>query len=491
MALNLRMRFLSARNVNIMHNKIKIGQIFLVIIGLVVFFALLYWIWWTVAPEDRSISRNAAIPGLSLTFFVAIFALVVMTVSSRFSIADIIVGYFVAISFSFVGLYEEAARRFIWPIVHGDADGLKAAIITLVFFVSYLVGTSSYRRKSGDRCVVIGNSRSKRAAETMLVFSILIIIYLGPDEVIRPRQSDFVDLGSYGAQLLLLAKSLALTSFLYFELAYIKNYAVKGSRMGLWLLGAAIPVVLFFNPITNARFQFIAVTFAILTIALGLWRMSPRAKVVILVALTAGNFLLLGPLKFLSEGVGAADISFYSDVSESMREYAYRVDFDSYQVSANAMAYFSQNELLSGSNIISAALFFIPRSIWPNKAEGTSYIVHRFFGYPYQNLSFPLPFELYGAGGVVFLMISSFLFGRFLRGLSWRSVVNEETGRFGASNIMLALVAGYMPIILRGALNSVVPLFGFSLVAVGILVLAARLSLRSSPVTQIKQASRR
>lgn len=455
---------------------------FLIALGAMVGLAALFFtIWSLLSSRGEPNGVNVALPMLAVTFVFAVTALLKVVFSPRASIADTIVVYFVAVSYSFVGLYQETWRHFAWPVVHTRADGSWAAALTTLFLAMYLVGASVHRGRRGpDRWTIVGNRRALRAALGILAVSYAIIIALGPSNVIRPRHGEMESLATSTTQLLFVAKSFSLTGFLYFQLAYMKSEGRQRRANMKRLLVASVPVLVFFNPITNARFHFVAAVFSTATIGLAWWRIGSASKALTFLALTAANFVLLGPLKSLSGGLSKLDTSFYDNVGASLREYAYRVDFDSYQVSANAVEYFRNNDFFHGSNIASAILFFIPRSLWDGKAEGSNYIVHRELGYVYQNLSFPLPFEFYAAGGVPAVAIASFYFGRWMRHLADRSCENEKSCSFGASNIMLALLAGYMPILLRGALNAVVPQFGFSFVGVFIIVLASRFTFRVS-----------
>ncbi|OWK23428.1 hypothetical protein AJ87_37620 [Rhizobium yanglingense] len=71
--------------------------------------------------------------------------------------------------------------------------------------------------------------------------------------------------------------------------------------------------------------------------------------------------------------------------------------------------------------------------------------------------------EFYFAGGVVGVILLAFAFGYFLRRLS-KKVTQHSAARVTES-VLFSIVSGYMPIMMRGSLNSVLPQFGFALIS--------------------------
>lgn len=86
------------------------------------------------------------------------------------------------------------------------------------------------------------------------------------------------------------------------------------------------------------------------------------------------------------------------------------VDFDAYSMLARGIDYVSTAGLSWGYQLLSALLFFVPRSIWLDKPFGSGQTVAEYQGQTYTNLSFPLPAEGYINFGVVGLMLFAFLF---------------------------------------------------------------------------------
>src|SRR5205085_620826 len=113
--------------------------------------------------------------------------------------------------------------------------------------------------------------------------------------------------------------------------------------------------------------------------------------------------------------------------------------------------------------LLGAALFWLPRSVWPDKPFNTAFIVADDIGFPNRNLDSPLWAEGYvdfGWVGTAVLLAGSGLVARRLDdGFVLVRRVRAAVGRSGVvrSAIPLAavavpVIAGYEYILLRGSL---------------------------------------
>lgn len=134
-------------------------------------------------------------------------------------------------------------------------------------------------------------------------------------------------------------------------------------------------------------------------------------------------------------------------------------DFDGLQSTINIVKMSSEQGFEYGRQITSAALFAVPRSYWPEKSIGTGGEAGYFMGYPFVNLSAPLPAEFYIDFGYFGLILFSLAFSYFC------SRIDVAYGNMQKKNFHLGLVFpsvfyGYLFILMRGALVGVVgPVF--------------------------------
>lgn len=89
-------------------------------------------------------------------------------------------------------------------------------------------------------------------------------------------------------------------------------------------------------------------------------------------------------------------------------------DFDSFAQLLNTFAFISEKGIGWGVHIVSLPLFWVPRSLWPEKPVDSAVLIANFRGYTFNNLSMPvmaelmLDFGVIGAG-LVFLMLGMYL----------------------------------------------------------------------------------
>ncbi|WP_448658012.1 hypothetical protein ACPVPU_11155 [Sphingomonas sp. CJ99] len=94
------------------------------------------------------------------------------------------------------------------------------------------------------------------------------------------------------------------------------------------------------------------------------------------------------------------DLSF----SDIFSVYVISGDFDGLQSMNNAILFTEFEGYQWGLQLLSAIFFFVPRLIWPSKADPTGAVAADLAGYKFVNVSMPLPAEFYvdfGIGGVV------------------------------------------------------------------------------------------
>ena len=395
-------------------------------------------------------------------------------ISRRFALIDVLIIYFIFFSVFFSGLYQIASNFFPWPQVHDADDAYSVVLVYLIFITVYALTRTMHRTTPLAERDLFSSRTASRYGWLLIVFSFMCIFAAGPSLVFSAR-SEAASLGTSGSeQLILIGKSLGFTAYVIALLRF-KNRK-RRSWGSLWFLVASLALgVVWFNPVTSPRFHFLAFLIATATVALSLWNPGSVAKSIVLSAVALANYVVFGPLKSLGAGLTNFDLSFFQNFESEFASYVYGVDFDAMQVSLNGIRFMEINGPIYLRNIIDAGLFFVPRELSPGKSLGTGIIVHERLGYFYTNLSFPLPMELYLGGGMIGVIIGSYLVARIFTYYTSASKINSKASVAGISHIYYALLAGYMPIILRGSLNAVIAQFGFSFLALAGLQLLMRL----------------
>ncbi|MCY7289048.1 MAG: hypothetical protein LH624_12555, partial [Cryobacterium sp.] len=162
-------------------------------------------------------------------------------------------------------------------------------------------------------------------------------------------------------------------------------------------------------------------------------------------------------------------LSFSGAVTTNVRAYMVRVDFDGFKQIVDTTIYLGQGGTLRwGENFLGAALFWVPRSVWPGKPSDSGLLVSTSLGYPYTNVSNPLPSESlisFGFWGVVVVAaLLATAVGSLEQGVRRAQSHYSLTPLYG-------MMAGFIVIIMRGSLNGVAAQFSSGMVIYGLAAL--------------------
>jgi len=204
------------------------------------------------------------------------------------------------------------------------------------------------------------------------------------------------------------------------------------------LLGGVAGMIVFANPLSATRF--ITLT-AFGSLALALLRPRSVRSGFVFLALGICGTLLIYPL---------ANVFRYenSSIGEVTKQTFVSPDFDGFQQVVNSIGYIEAHGYSWGHQILSALLFFVPRSAWDGKAETASVEVAEWAGYSFTNLSLPVHAELnlqFGLPGVVIGMLALGYIASKIDN-AWQTAPFASMAMFGVLRGPLgAQVSAYLP----------------------------------------------
>ena len=97
-------------------------------------------------------------------------------------------------------------------------------------------------------------------------------------------------------------------------------------------------------------------------------------------------------------------------------------DYDAYSMLARTAAYVHEEGVTWGHQLITVALFFVPRALWPGKGLGSGHTVAAAQGQAFTNVSCPLPAEgiiNFGTFGLVLFAITLAFLAHELDSWAW------------------------------------------------------------------------
>lgn len=227
------------------------------------------------------------------------------------------------------------------------------------------------------------------------------------------------------------------------------------SVMLLFGVASIASVLIVVNPISGARYTAGTVLFAVICYTGVLQR--ERLVRVLLSGLIVG-FLFVFPIADAFRRAASS-----TDRSAFFTEYELNGDYDSFWQIGNALLYIEQNDPTWGKQVLGVLLFWIPRSIWPGKAEDSGVLLATFRNYEFTNLSAPLWAEALLNGGLFFLLATFLILGLVVRRLD--DAIPDALRSQTALSVAACIFPAYFIILLRGSLLQAMGIFAVMLLS--------------------------
>lgn len=223
-----------------------------------------------------------------------------------------------------------------------------------------------------------------------------------------------------------------------------------------------VALVLYCNPTSNTRVVSLTAIGAALLVVF--WPTGKNIATVLSLGIVVA-LLVVYPLASVFRNDRVASTYEYS-LSEQFSTY----DFDGFQQIVNSVEYADQGYQARGEHVASALLVFVPRSVWPGKAEPASIEVAQHRGYWFADLSLPMPIELYIDVSLVGMLVGMAAMGAV-------SCVLDDAYRrrgYGPAAVLAPVLAVAQVGLLRGPLGSQAPFFLSIVLALGVGAAMAR-----------------
>lgn len=389
---------------------------------------------------------------------------------------DFLFNFFFLFLIAFPAYAQVSAGVFPW---FADLSLIHQALgfgLIAISHCSYLLGISfAMRHPAGPRYTRAERITSSaerfftRWAAGFAIVSVLFAVAAGPSNLFEERFGrEFEGLTQ---QFLHIARSISLLAMVM--MLGLSRF-VGSLRLRRWNLLAALvftPVFFIINyPPALPRFSLMGSLIALSAVLVDYRR--PRIKLAMAFVAAVMLFTVFPVLKFVARDIPLSE--FLSAIgSVNYQEFLLNVDVDGFMQIASTVKYLLEENagLRWGYNFLGVLLFFVPRAIWPGKPIDTGELVSAELGYSYNNVCSPLPAEAliaFGPLGPVIIFL----------GLGY-VVLRIEQAAFGPAQSALqlgyfflyALLMGFIVIILRGALNGVVPHFASGFLALVIMML--------------------
>ncbi len=403
------------------------------------------------------------VPYAAAVFVVASIGLTISIFGDR-GMLDLILWFFITFSLAWPGLLQAMTGKLPWGPKEEPASFVTASWILILFMLAYLgVGMVRPRREAVKTTAIPARRDTQWFLVLCLAMGVFGILAVGLGKVLGSGRGAVNELMDEKSSFYpyLIGKEFALAGLLVALAAFRNAQSPRRRRAVLYaLVPLALVAILIFNPNTNPRAQTLAFGLAVFVLFAPDMKRWSRAALVC--GLVGATFFGLGALKQISTAAGSYSSAPLLDV---LKESLFRCDFDTFQQTAAAVDYVERHGPRWGMNIVGAALFFVPRPLWPSKPVDSGNLVAGDLGYAYTNVSCPLPAELYLAFGFVGVVAGGLLLGYFVRRSSNTLLNVARPRQLTFEHCLNAMYCAYAVILFRGSLSSILPLVGFGFIA--------------------------
>ncbi len=361
------------------------------------------------------------------------------------------------------------ADLYPWPRAT-DSDGfLWTEALIIVGIAAYEMGVRFKGRPNGARPTILTIAPPSVQRFVILTLGCLAIsswaIYQqgGPSEVLRTRYEIGRTAKTSGRALSQRQTDISLQRVppVVALLVAIYMFSDKlSSRRKRRFLAVSITALVLFNLVANYPPSLPRTFLGFILVSIAALVLRNRARFVPLFFLTMifGLTVLFPYADYFRSQTGYTT----ADIASPTQKLIEKSDYDAFEMVANTVQAVKVRGVAYGYNFLGAALFFVPRSIWPEKPHGTGWTVGEIVGYSSLSLilSSPLWAEFYYGGGFPLLIVGFWFYGYLTRR------AERQEFRPPIAAVFVAYAAGLQTYLLRGDLLNAV-----SIIAPGAILL--------------------
>lgn len=368
---------------------------------------------------------------------------------------EMVMWLFNLIFFGLAPLIQYATAWRAWGLVASDSDFILCNALILLWYFCFIIGKKSKvrfvinkNRIQDDRYrFEIKHAGVKVALCLSMIFTLFLIAFDGFERLIFRGASSSSSFDS--SALNMLTYHVFRNFILYTCLILVINFRRTGkNRLMMYISLVCLLIACF--PSGISRYM-IAAFYMGLIIHI---KKKENCKSFFFL-LIFGGLVVVFPILNIIRGLK----SFYSFeellvvIPKQFSNTYLSENFDAYQMIISCMHYISANGLSYGAQLIGALLFFVPRSMWPNKPIGSgAHVIKSLNQYEFTNVSMPLMGESYINFGIFGIIIIGVILGIVVKNLDkdyW-----GDDRYFSFRNVSYPVLAFYFFFMQRGDLMS-------------------------------------
>lgn len=454
-----------------------------------------------VMPSSAHTKNTAGTFILVLALAISGSQLVVTAISARPEAATMMAHLFLVFFLIIPGLFQITSGIYAWDMAtYKPATITVAALLVLLFVICFVAG-GAIGPKSRTKAfqAVTECERRRRGILVMgyIVFAILVslvaIAYFGIDSMLQNRTEvtayTEVETGTKAALGIFLdvpraVSFCAVVSILYLLGRRAGSKGVHRQTATILLALLIFPLFTVINwPPAQPRYWLFGMLITLFLLYADLGRV--RNRLMLIIGIGGGAYTIFPFIRALTT---VRDISTDAELQSAGR-YLTTANFDGFEMVMNIVIVAEKFGHTFGHQLLSAALFFVPRGIWEDKALASGAYTATKLGQAFTNLSAPTMGELYLDFSYFGVVLGGIIIGYLYKKTDTLFAAALAFGGVNLYRILTAMVCGFTIILMRGALLAVIGMIATSLASIGFLIAAPRLraALMSKPGSRRKE----
>lgn len=357
--------------------------------------------------------------------------------------------YFSFFFFYYIGLKQYLNDTIVWRFITNlainDFDFLITNFVIIVFetlfIISYFIFSPKSKRKSIRTNLYISNNALFFATIVNFLILAFFISQYGFFGILARSSTSY---SSNQTATLIVEKFIRMIPFASVLIVLNKNGQKDALHYALTAINSIIVFILIF-PLGGVPRYCVAAVYIALACKFFVPKVHNSAFVFLI--------LMIG-IMYVFPSINFLRYNLFNDLDQfKFVGYNYASgDFDCYQVTLSVIKHVNINGPIFGQNILTAFLFFVPRSIWGGKMLGSGWYLSTFYFADFNNISCSFIAESYYSFGLFGLMIGAL-------GLAWLAKKIDfeiyDSNQFNGDSRSIAFVLiGYSFFLLRGDLLS-------------------------------------
>lgn len=329
-----------------------------------------------------------------------------------------------------------------WKLIYTDNDYFCANVSLIIFSVCFELAHSFFYKKnkhgSRRKQYYFVTTQSDFTTLFLILMSVFVmgILFVTGNIVGKASVSFESSNQNIISQIINILRFFPVACFLISVLQKSQNYKIY--RFAVLIYAAEIIIIFFPLNGTISRYLLFGTYLSLFS----LFFSKSRFKSMLFLGYVIGFYFIFPAFNYFKTHE-SGDLSGFSFI---LVDFDF-VDYDAYQLFMASMGYVKRSGTFLGMNFLTAALCFIPRSIWHGKMAPSGEIIARFFGSSFTNLSCPFVAECFLGFGWFGILLGGLFLGWIFKIID---KFNDSNSYFLKG--VFCILSGLMIYILRGAL---------------------------------------